>query len=139
MVYFFWQPSALTGVCLSFSRFGITVPGRNVSQSKENIKVIFQRVFQDDEAPKTRQKFTNRSESEGEDEQLTESRRVAQLAMEETGEGQSQAGQSRKEVEQGKGGLDEDQGPPSPHPMAHREERRREQCGLRGLRGKKGP
>ncbi|KAG8133974.1 hypothetical protein E2320_011732, partial [Naja naja] len=30
MVYFFWQPSALTGVCLSFSRFGITVPGQNV-------------------------------------------------------------------------------------------------------------
>uniref|UniRef100_A0A8C6YGF0 G-protein coupled receptors family 1 profile domain-containing protein n=1 Tax=Naja naja TaxID=35670 RepID=A0A8C6YGF0_NAJNA len=30
------------------------------AQSKENIKVIFQRVFQDDEAPETRQKFTNR-------------------------------------------------------------------------------
>uniref|UniRef100_A0A670YCY7 Adhesion G protein-coupled receptor G1 n=1 Tax=Pseudonaja textilis TaxID=8673 RepID=A0A670YCY7_PSETE len=64
---------------------------------------------------------------------------VTPLAMEEPGEGQSPAGQSRREVEQGRGGSEEDQGPPCLHPRACREDWIREQHGLCDLQGRKGP
>uniref|UniRef100_A0A2D4PW20 Uncharacterized protein n=1 Tax=Micrurus surinamensis TaxID=129470 RepID=A0A2D4PW20_MICSU len=78
------------------------------------------------------------SESEEEDEQLTGSGSVAPLAVEETGERQNPAGQSRGEGEQGRGSSEEDPGPPPLHPRAHSEEQRREQRELRGLWGRKG-
>uniref|UniRef100_A0A670YL69 Centrosomal protein 290 n=1 Tax=Pseudonaja textilis TaxID=8673 RepID=A0A670YL69_PSETE len=56
------------------------------------------------------------SDSEKEAEQLTGSGSVVLLAVEETGEGQSKAGQSRRKVEQRSGNSEEDPGLPPLHP-----------------------